>query len=72
MSILVLIAVNSKMESEIQDVCIVTYEVINFDIVINTKHSKHAMPALMPMHIMYRGVPTQLKFSIENRSLITG
>ncbi|CAG9862498.1 unnamed protein product [Phyllotreta striolata] len=71
-SILVLVAVNLKGDSTIEDICIVTYEVINFDIVVKGDQSKYVIPALMPMHVMYRGIPTELKFGVENRSLITG
>ncbi|KAJ8940552.1 hypothetical protein NQ318_003395 [Aromia moschata] len=55
---------------ELEALCIVVYQIINFDIVVKTGHTN--APILCPLQLMYVGVPTTLTFTIENGSLITG
>lgn len=53
-----------------QSICLVTYEVIELDIVIQTGQSRE--PILCPMQMLYSGVPVTVSFKIHNYSLISG
>lgn len=53
-----------------QSICLVTYEVIELDIVIQTGQSKE--PILCPMQMLYSEVPVTVSFKIHNYSLISG
>lgn len=53
-----------------QSICLVTYEVIELDIVIQTGQSTE--PILCPMQMLYSGVPVTVSFKIHNYSLISG
>lgn len=54
----------------VESVCIVTYQAIQYEIVINTGHSDS--PIVCPMKIMYRNIIEQVVVKIENFSPITG
>ncbi|KAJ8984912.1 hypothetical protein NQ317_012158 [Molorchus minor] len=69
-SILFLVSTDEDNVIEPEAICIVVYEIINFDIVIDTGHTKY--PILCPLKLMHVGVPTTLTFTVENFSPITG
>ncbi|XP_074041230.1 deleted in lung and esophageal cancer protein 1 isoform X2 [Leptinotarsa decemlineata] len=69
-SILVLISVKENEESKIESICVVTYEIIDYDIAINTGQT--TAPILCPLKLIHVGVPIEMFFTIENRSPITG
>ncbi|CAH1156241.1 unnamed protein product [Phaedon cochleariae] len=69
-TVLVLLTTNEEKELEIQSICIITYEIIDYDIVINTGHSTG--PILCPLNLLYVDVPVELEFKIENHSPIAG
>ncbi|CAH1969264.1 unnamed protein product [Acanthoscelides obtectus] len=68
-SILVLATCENDRIHTVEGICIVTYEVIEYDIVVKTGSS--ANPIICPMKLMYVDIPTQIKFTVENRSPIT-
>ncbi|KAG5866401.1 hypothetical protein JTB14_025991 [Gonioctena quinquepunctata] len=68
-SMLVLMSVNEE-NTLVESICIVTYEVIDYDIVINTGNATG--PILCPLKLIYVGVPIEMSFAIENRSPIPG
>lgn len=65
---LLLISIDHDVNFEIESICIVTYEIINYDITINGSDN----PVLCPMKLMYTGVPCTLTIIVENHSPITG
>lgn len=67
-SMLLLISIDEDNNFEIESICIVTYEIINYDITINGSD----IPVLCPMKMMYTGVPHTLTVFVENHSPITG
>nr|CAI5824907.1 unnamed protein product [Callosobruchus analis] len=69
-SILVLASLKEGRVDTIEGVCIVTYEIIEYDIVVTTGNSTN--PILCPLNLMYLDIPIQMKFTIENRSPIIG
>lgn len=55
---------------EIESVCIVTYQLIHYEIVIHTGHSDS--PIICPMKMLYKNIPEQIQIKVENFSPITG
>lgn len=54
----------------IESVSIVTYSVIQYDIVINTGHSES--PIICPIKMLYKNIPEEVTIKIENLSPISG
>ncbi|VEN53979.1 unnamed protein product [Callosobruchus maculatus] len=69
-SILTLASLKNGRIDTIEGVCIVTYEIIDYDIVITAGNPSN--PILCPLKLMYVDIPIEMKFTIENRSPITG
>ncbi|XP_057667752.1 uncharacterized protein LOC130900858 isoform X2 [Diorhabda carinulata] len=69
-SILVLISLDSDVNTTIEDICIITYEIIKFDIQIKTRET--TFPILCPLEIVYKGIPIDIQFVVENHSPIIG
>lgn len=53
-----------------QNICLVTYEITELNIVIKTGQSEE--PILCPMQMLYSGIPIDISFKIKNNSLIPG
>lgn len=51
-------------------VCIVTYEVIHYDMVINTGYGNS--PIICPLKLLYKNITEHITITIENYSGITG
>lgn len=69
MLILASYAKDSK-KFDIESVCIVTYQLIHYDIVIHTEHSDS--PIICPMKMLYKNIPEEVYIKVENFSPITG
>lgn len=69
-SFLVLFSVENGKLQEIEHVTVVIYEIIDYDISIQTGHS--TSPILCPLQLAYVGIPIMMQFYIVNNSPITG
>ncbi|KAL1490685.1 hypothetical protein ABEB36_013340 [Hypothenemus hampei] len=72
-SILVLFSIRENRDQfplVAESICVVIYEIIKLDIVIQTGQSRG--PILCPMQMLYTGVPIKISFQIHNNSLIPG
>uniref|UniRef100_A0A6P7FE43 Uncharacterized protein LOC114329172 isoform X1 n=1 Tax=Diabrotica virgifera virgifera TaxID=50390 RepID=A0A6P7FE43_DIAVI len=69
-SFLVLISITDQNIAVVEDICVITYEIIDFNIKITSKYI--SVPILYAAEIIYSGIPTDLELFVENLSPITG
>ncbi|KAJ8918572.1 hypothetical protein NQ315_013077, partial [Exocentrus adspersus] len=68
-SMLLLFSISEDNSVECESLCIVTYEIINYEVTVNGRSEGLA---LCPMKILYTGIPETITVRLENHSPIRG
>lgn len=55
---------------QVESVCLVTYQVIKYEIILTTEHSN--FPIACPSKMLYKNIPEKITIKLENASPITG